>query len=331
MSKPIDLSKQYADCPLFERVLPVFTGKHKSKTAMHAALADLLNYCLQPYGLCFMSDKVSVYCGCNYEHSNGSREVVLEIKGNGPDYTLYTDLTTPQDAAARLCARIAVVAEDLLFWGQRPFSPAERTDFNTAGLPALAKRTRERHLFVVDAANKIALLEVVLPVPDRLHSNVNTALARIGVLDTVDVKRLTTPLTAVEQNQYFYSLRTEGFGQATAHYALGAFKVSDDLKTRWLSTSSWSERLTMYYVLERLYMQAYTASLTALVTAMIPSVCPLEDVNPPRHTDESLRRSEQARVREFAEFVYHNARPPVQSLEEYTRTILDGTAAMNRT
>lgn len=331
MSKPIDLSKQYTECALFDRVLPVFTGRHKSKTAMHAALADLLNQYLQPYGLCFTSDKVSVFCGCNYEHSDRSRETVLEIKGNGPEYTLYTERTTPQDAAARLCARIAIVVEDFLFWSARPFSPAERTEFNTAGLPALAKRARNRHLFVVDAANKIALLEAVLPTPNRLHSNVTTALARIGVLDTVDTERLAKQLTPNEQNQYFYSLRTEGFGQATAHYVVGAFKVSDDLKTRWLSTSSWSERLTMYYALERLYMQAYTASLTALVTAMIPSVCPLEDVNPPRHTDESLRRSEQARVREFAEFVYHNARPPVQALEEFARTVLDGTAATNRT
>ena len=326
MSKPIDLSKQYAECNLYERVLPVFTGRHKSKTAMHATLADVLNQGLQPYGLCFTSDKVSVFCGSNYEYSDKGRQTVLEIKGHGPDYTLYTDGITPQDAAARLCARIAVVVEDFMFWGQRPFSAAERTEFNFAGLPALAKRARECHLFVVDAANKSSTLEFVLPVPNRIHSNVATALARIGVLDTVDAERLATLPTSAEQSQYFYSMCSEGFGQATTHHTVGAFRVSDDLKTRWLSTSSWSERLAMYYALERLYMQAFTASYAALVQAMIPSVCPLEDVNPPRHTDESLRRAEQARVREFSEFVYHNARPPVQALEEYTRTVLDGTS-----
>lgn len=326
MSKPIDLPKQYTECSLFDRVLPVFSGKHKSKTAMHATLADVLNQGLQPYGLCFTSDKVSVFCGCNYDYSDRGRQTVLEIKGHGPDYTLYTDGITPQDAAARLCARIAVIVEDFMFWGQRTFSPVERTEFNFAGLPALAKQARERHLFVVDAANKVALLEAVLPVPNRIHSNVNAALARIGVLDTVDPERLATLPTHSEQSQYFYSMRSEGFGQATTHHTVGAFKVSDDLKTRWLSVSSWSERLTMYYALERLYMQAFTASYAALVSAMIPSVCPLEEVNPPRHTEESLRRSEQARVREFSEFVYHNARPPMQALEDYTRTVLDGTA-----
>ena len=320
--KHLTQAKHFDQCVLHAKVLKVLERKPKSKTAFMAAIADTLHSCLSPYGMAFGSDRTSVYMNFTYSDST-TRRSIIDAKAHYVDLSYYHEDASAQDRASLLCYSIAVALDYELFRTLQTFEPVKRADFGWSCFPAFAKAQRRAWEYAVDAAQKLYVLEPMLPVLPFVSEGVKSILEKPGICDLVDLGRLTASLTSKDVG-YYNAYRLSDFtAQCSARGDHAAFKVTDSLQAAWLAVDSWSERVALRAHLERLSARWTLESLLELHISFTASL-PLGSINPPKDAEDRPRQQAQARVLSDVSRIEYNAEQPLEAILNFAQKIAGG-------
>lgn len=210
-----------------------------------------------------------------------------------------------------------------LFRTLQTFESVKRADFGWSCFPMFAKTQRKAWEYAVDAAQKLWVLEPMLPVLPFVSDGVKSILEKPGICDLVDLERLNASLTSKEVG-YYNSYRLSDYSaQCSTRGDHAAFKVTESLQAAWLSVDSWSERVALRAHLERLSARWTLESLLELNTSFT-AMLPLGSINPPKDAEDRPRQQAQARVLSDASRIEYNAEQPLEAILTFAQKVAGG-------